>query len=62
MGSAVSKLWVVADAAANVGNARRSDAGSVLGEAVGWVLLRLLRGMYLRMELREPCALLPDLF
>ena len=52
VGAAISRLWLVADAAAGT-------ADSVLDEGVGWVLVRLLQGTYLRMELREPYELLP---
>ena len=52
VGAAISRLWLVADAAAGT-------ADSALDEGVGWVLVRLLQGTYLRMELREPYELLP---
>ena len=52
VGAAISKLWLVADAAAGT-------ADTALGEGMGWVLVRLLQGTYLRMELREPYELLP---
>ena len=52
VGAAISKLWLVADAVAGT-------ADTALSEGVGWVLVRLLQGTYLRMELREPYELLP---
>ena len=52
VGAAISQLWLVADAAAGTDD-------TALGEGVGWVLVRLLQGTYLRMELREPYELLP---
>ena len=52
VGAAISRLWLVADAAAGT-------ADSALDEGVGCVLVRLLQGTYLRMELREPFELLP---